>query len=309
MTCRLPFDERFRHRGVLALIVLAVLQLAGCQTLSRRGPIPRSVANCRQMTQQGRAAIERGDWTKAESLLGRATESCPVDSDARRFYAEALWQRGAREDALVQMRQAVENAPDDVALVLQYGQMQLDLGNVDDAWRAANRGLQLDPQLADAWRLRGRALRATGQLQGALANYQRGLALASSDRQLLWELAEVYQQMNQPERALVAVQSMLDLHSPGEEPASALKMQGCCLAKLGRHNDAADVLALACEKGTPSAELLGQLGKCQLVAGRFEAAQATFQQAQTLHPQAPATHNLQREVQVALEQGADRLRR
>jgi tetratricopeptide (TPR) repeat protein len=261
------------------------------------------------MTQQGRSAIERGDWTKAETLLSRATESCPIESDARRFYAKALWQRGAHADALRQMREAVENSPDDAALVLEYGQMQLDSGHHDDGWRAANRALEIDAQLADAWRLRGRVLRAMGQWQGALSNYQRGLAASPNDRQLLWEIAEIYEQMNQPERTLVSVQCLLDLHAPGEEPLSAIQLQGACLSKLGRHNDAIDLLASACERGTPSVALLGQLGKCQVSAGRLEAAQATLQQAQAMYPSASDTQNLQRELQVALQHDSGPLRR
>jgi tetratricopeptide (TPR) repeat protein len=293
----------------LALGVAVCLLVPGCQSLRQRGPVPRSVANCRQMTQQGQAAIERGDWGKAEQLLGRATESCPVDSDARRYYAEALWRRGAREDALRQMREAVECSPEDAQLVLDYGQMQLEVGSTDDAWRAANRALQIDAQLADAWGLRGRALRATGQLPVALTNYQRGLAIAPSDRQLLGELAELYQQLNQPERALMTVQTLLDLHSPGDEPARALELQGRCLASLGRPNDATESLTLACQRSAPTADLLLELGKCQLNSNQFEAAEATIQQAQSLHPDAPATVALQNEMQVALDQRSPPVRR
>ena len=56
-------------------------------------------------------------------------------------------------------------------------------------------------------------------------------------------------------------------------------------------------------------ELFTLLGTCRDFAGRFDAAQATLQQAQGMHPGAAETLRLQREVQVTLQHGDGRILR
>ncbi len=79
-----------------AIVAMGLCALAGgCRSLANRGPVSQSVANCRQLTQQGINAMERGDWKRAESLLSRAVQTSATDAEARRNYAETLWRRGA----------------------------------------------------------------------------------------------------------------------------------------------------------------------------------------------------------------------
>ena len=58
------------------------------------------MAACRDLSNQALAAIEQGQWQQAEGLLGNAIQTCPVDPDARRYYAEVLVKRGAVQEAL-----------------------------------------------------------------------------------------------------------------------------------------------------------------------------------------------------------------
>src|SRR5262245_54627057 len=77
-----------------ALLSFVLLGTTGCQMFRQQGPVPKQVAQARQLSQQGLTAMERGDLHSAETLLGEAVKACPADIDARRQYAEALWQRG-----------------------------------------------------------------------------------------------------------------------------------------------------------------------------------------------------------------------
>ncbi len=63
---------------------------------------------------------------------------------------------GERELAVQHLLQALAQAPDDAAVAVRAGEMQLALGQVDDARRMANRVLDLDPNDGGAWALRGR---------------------------------------------------------------------------------------------------------------------------------------------------------
>src|SRR5690242_17293589 len=149
-----PFMLSIRRAPCWFALTLALA--SGCRTLSSRGPVPESVASCRQLTQQGTSAMDRGDWKRAEALLSRAVQSSGNDADARRFYAEALWRRGARTEALVQMQHARRLAGEDPNLAVRTGELHLELGDTQSASQMVNEALRMDPKLANAWALRGR---------------------------------------------------------------------------------------------------------------------------------------------------------
>ncbi len=218
--------------------LLPALLLSGCRLPGREGPVPKSLATCRQLSQQGIAAAERGQQKQAESLLKQAVEVCPVDPEARRHYAEALWRRGARREAIAQLEEAGRLAGQDVTLLVRLAEMHLALGQRQLARQTAEQAIDLDPELSSAWAIRGRVTHAEGQARQALADFHRALGYAPDNRQVLLEIAELYRELNQPQRALATLHSLADTYSPGEEPQEVLHLMGLAYAALGRHEDA-----------------------------------------------------------------------
>ena len=116
-----------RRLAALSWIVCVLALLAsGCQLPHLRAPVSQRVANCRQLSQQGIAALERGEYEQAEALLAGAIKACDADPQARRYYAEALWQRGAGHEAITQLQQAVELSGEDAELMVRLAEMQLE---------------------------------------------------------------------------------------------------------------------------------------------------------------------------------------
>ena len=202
-----------RHIRLLAMLVLPTT-LAGCHLPGRDGPVSQSLATCRQLSQQGVAALERGQHEQAEKLLSKAVKACPADPEARRHYAEALWQRGDRTNAVAQLEQAARQSGDDAALHVRLAEMHLAMSRPDAARQSAEQAVQRNPRLAAAWIVRGQVLRAAGDTQQALADCQRALLFASDDRRALLEIAELQRQLNQPERALQTLQCLADTYTP-----------------------------------------------------------------------------------------------
>lgn len=228
--------------------------------------------------------MQRGDWRRAETLLEQAVQTNAHDVDARRSYAETLWQRGAKTEALAQLEAARKINPADPSLTIRTGEVLLELGQLNSASQLVDEALRVDPKFAPAWALKGRLASAAGKPHEALADFQRSLGYAGDSYDVTLQLAETYRQLNEPEESLVALQTLADRYPPGEAPQQVLHLQGLTLASLGRHEDAALVLAQATRRERPNADLLCHLAQAELHAGNAPRAQYALRQALALDP-------------------------
>ncbi len=279
--------------------VLAAVLLAGCRIPGRDGPVPQTLTNSRRLSQQGVSALEHGEQSQAETLLAQAVKACPVDAEARRHYAEALWFRGARQEAIAQLEEAGRLAGEDAWIQSRLAEMRLATGEVELARQNAEQALTLDPKSPAAWAVRGGVSRAVGQPREALADYLRALAYAPNDRAILWGIAELHRELNQPERAIQTLQTLADTYSPGEEPGHVLYALGLAYAALGRYDDGVDSLAAAVTHGSPTAEMYCQLGEAQLLAGHSAEAAIAAHHALELQPQFEPGRQLLDRIQLA----------
>lgn len=266
------------------LAAVGVATSPGCRLPGRDAALSKSVVTCRQLAQQGTSAMERNDWVLAENLFAEAVKTCPNDPEAHQRYAEALWHRGDRAKALAEMETAQRQAGDDDTLLVRSGEMRLALGQFGPARKDAEQALDLNPRSAAGWLLQGRISRATGQQRQALAAFHRALTYAPDSRDALLELAETHRELNEPERALMKLQSLAETYPAGEEPASVLYLQGLALSALGRHSDAVMTLRTARHRGPPAADLLARLADAEMRSGDPTAARQDAEAALGMDP-------------------------
>jgi len=280
----------------VAVIVLALAATtAGCQLGRAKGPVSPSLVISRQYSQQGVTAMEHGQWDAAEATLAKAVAACPADAEARRNYAEILWQIGRHSDAVAQLDEASRLSPEDAVLHTRIAEMRLALGENEAALAQAEQALNLDPRLSRAWTAHGRILRAAGQPRPALADYHRALGYAPDDRETLLETAATYRQVEEPQRALVVLQSLCDTYTPGEEPTPVLTLLAEIYGQVGRYQDSAGVLAVVLQRGPATPEVLFSMAQCQSQLGHRSEALAAARQAVALNPQhEPSLQLLQR---------------
>lgn len=266
------------QRRIALLAAAASLAIAvgapGCRTLRQHKVTPDSVAQCRQLSREGVAAMERGESDQARQLLDRAVAASPGDLDARRELGEVLWQEGARQEAMVHIEAAVRLDPKHAPTVVRSGEMLLELGAVDRALARAEEAVELDPSLGDAWALRGRVFQRRGEFDRALADLQQALRFSPHDAGVLIQTAELQYQLQRPQRCLATLHQLLEAYPLGERPRRALWLEGLAYAQVDRREDAVASLLAASQRGDPDPQLLSQLAQAQSVAGRpLEAAE------------------------------------
>jgi tetratricopeptide (TPR) repeat protein len=249
---------------------------------SKRRVVPESVTTCRELSREGITALESGQLDRAQALLTDAVTASPSDIEARRNLAEALWQKGASRDAVVQMEAAVRLDPRHGPTVVRAGEMLLAVGASQRAMQRAEQAIHLDANLAEAWALRGRLYRQRGDLDRALADLQYSLRFDPRDASALLEISQIQLEMGKPQRSLSTLHCLLDTYPPGQEPQQVLWLEGLAYGSLGRHQEAVESLHAASLRGQPRPDLLFQLARAEQSAGQREAATETLRTALAL---------------------------
>jgi tetratricopeptide (TPR) repeat protein len=224
--------RRFVFVGILVAGALSVM--SGCAILGRRSHSAAEVTAARELSRQGVAALEAGQPQQAEELLKKSLAASPDDASARRYMAETLWRRGAGDDAISQIVEAVRLEPTNATLMVRAGELHLAVGRREAAEDYAERAIRLDPTLAGAWALRGRCFEKMNLPDRALADLERAVELSPDRSDLLQEVASMYRRRGQNTRCLTSIYHLLDTYPSGEEPQSVLVMQGMTLMDLGR---------------------------------------------------------------------------
>jgi len=273
-----------RYAPQIALIGCAVMAIcaSGCATMRKPKLANGSIVACRQMSRDGVAAMELGQWDRAHELLTEAVRTSPMDIDARRHLAEVLWRQEKHRDAVVQLEAAVRIDPRHAPTVVRSGEMLLGIGSIDRSLQRAEEAIALDSSLAGAWALRGRISRQQGDLERALADMQQALRYSPHMPNVLLEVAEIQFSLKQPQRSLTALHRLLDVTTPGEEPQNVLWLEGLVYGALERRQDAVESLYAASLRGQPNAELFYHLAAAQHSAAQPAAAANSLQQALAL---------------------------
>ena len=294
-------QQVFLRVGLIFIALMTMLlMVSGCRLPGRDGPVSQSLVSSRQYCQRGVAAGERGQWQRAEELLSEAVRTCPTDPEARRHYAEALWQRGQGEEAIAELEEAIRLAVDCAELHVLLAEKRLAMGQVELARQSAQRAIDLEPKLGAAWAIRGRVKRAGGRPREALCDYHRALGLAPDDPAILLEIAEVYRELNEAQRALAALYRLADTYSPGEEPAQVLYLQGLAYGAVSRWEEAAESLSEALSRGPATPEVLVRLAEAELRVGRPVQAVTAAREALAVDPRHQPARALLAEAELAL---------
>ncbi|MBS1854875.1 MAG: tetratricopeptide repeat protein [Acidobacteria bacterium] len=137
----------------------------------------------------GRLLLERGRVDEAVANLRQAVELDPASAPAHTDLGAALLRQGKLDDARAQLRRAIALDPRYAPALYNLGLVEDRAGQTADAigqWRQA---LALNPDYREAHDRLADALYARGQAAEALAHWREGTRDAATLRQAAWVLA------------------------------------------------------------------------------------------------------------------------
>lgn len=154
---------------------------------------------------------QRGDFADAEPLLKRAAR---VDADNPHVlfnYANVLRALHKTDDALAWLTKAIAVSPNFADAYLNRGAILMARQELHGAIAEFDRAIAIAPSSA-AFANRGSALQQLGQLDEALGSYQRAIELAPSNPQNHFVLSEILAQMGRDDEAIDALERTIALN-------------------------------------------------------------------------------------------------
>ncbi len=219
----------------------------GCRVLRQRGA-DQQMAGARQLSLRGADALDRDRFQDAELLFSEALQCCPTDERAHWGYAQTLWQKGSKQEAIRHMQEAIRISGTDPEYMVRLGEMYLSIGDLPNAAQQAQLAISEDHRNPQAWSLLGDTHRSMKNWEQALTCYQRAMLLQPDYPEVQLATADIYRQLGRPQRALATLDRMVDLHPTEHSKPESLMVRGLALADMGHQREALAVLNRAADK-------------------------------------------------------------
>ena len=297
----------------VVLIVVAVMP--GCSLISPRTSKKNTVAESRNLWQEGISLQSRGEHHEAETRFAEAVALNEKDAEIRRNYAESLWHTGKKQESVEQLSEALTLAgKPDTRILLSLSEKCYDLGHNSTAVECAEKAIssadskwntieENRSQISRAWVIRARVHRLNNNFELALNDYHKAISLCPKDREVLSELATLQGEMGQPERALATWHSVSRLWPPSQgEPKQVVFGRGEAYMAMRQYHLACDQFTLANQRWPEDIGTYCRLAEAQLASGRTREASVVAQRAVEIAPQNPVCLALNEQVRVALTQ-------
>lgn len=209
-----------------------------------------------------------------------------VRREAESHYATGMQalSRGHLIEARVEFQQAIEQNREFGEAYLELGRTELSLGFFDDAHEhlelaLSHMGTKVQPLLALA-----DLYQQVEQPEDVISCLIDVLRERPRDTEIRCRLALLYCQLNQPKKALSAYRTALKFDS---QNLAANRQLGLLLASLGHEDEALVYLEVVCRLDPHDGYVRGLMGKLYASSGRFRQAEDSFNQALQLRRDDP----------------------
>jgi Tfp pilus assembly protein PilF len=273
-------------KASLLLAAICLLGFNGCHIFRSR-PVDLRSSMAREMTCDGIDAMQRGRTLEAQGLFAKAAQAAPDDQRIRAELARTLAVNGQLEQAIEQMRHAVALSGGEASYHVELGELYLQTKRLLQAREQADLALNANRRLAGAWSLRGRVEAELGQLEQARTSLHRALAHDHELSDVSFRLAQIYFELDQPQRSLAVLDNLTRRYTADDIPAEYILLDARALADLGQLDQSADRLALVADRPEPDPAILLELSRIHQLRGDLGNAKRTLMRGRELFTARP----------------------
>lgn len=277
--------------------------LTGCQSLHPFAQRTKErIHLARDWANNGIEAFQRGKLQQAKGLFKRATQESPEDFRARANLARTMHQSGETAEAIEQMQVGVQLSGNDPKLLVELGQMYLDVDQLTPAKRQAQLAIDAEPRFAPAYQLLGRIHQSRGQYDEALACFQKAAGYAPEELDVQLDIADTYVASQQQQKALATVEYVLAQHPADSQPSSAVVAKADLLMQMKQESMAVATLERAVRDQPGSKTILVRLAEAQVQTGQLSQARLTAARGREVFPDANEFQLLDQRIAQAQQQ-------
>ncbi len=238
---------------------------------------------CTTYSQKAQKAVKKRDWQTALQESEKALSLDPNFESARMYKGTALAGLDDYQGALSQYDFVLEHNPKNVDALYRREATNLRLGNYKQALDDANKLLALRPdtKLAYVFANRAAANYMLGEMQGAVRDYTKAIALSTPSPLLLGARAHAYHDLGQWDKAHQDYDSAIRL-SPKDPDLYIARAENWHSAKKEDKALADFAQALAISPASP--KVLTERGAYFAKVKQYDKALADFKQALSINP-------------------------
>lgn len=272
-----------------------VVLLPGCAWV--RAQAQHRSEKCGELCSKAAEARQAGRCDRADALLDEALKKSPHDYETQHQLADSLWEAGRKQQSLEILRRLKQSYPQDARLAISLAERLAAAGQNSDALECLQPALTAEPTATAALELKAKIEANQGDLDAALASYQRLCHQKTVSVDTYLRMGRLYLRRQQPDRAAPLFRiALVDPHASSAEQLEAQWQLGVAYSQAERWSEAADQLEHVVERRDMSADDWHTLAAVEYQTGNALAAGNAIQRALALNPQ----HAPSRELGAAL---------
>lgn len=233
----------------------------------------------------------------------------PIDPETRAeglyIHGTTLYLQGKFDEAILAFKEMEKLKPGDPRLPAAYGEIYLSQGKLKDALEQFEIAAQKDPRRSTNWSRIGFIKLQLGIHEEARSALRKAIALNPMDHVALEALAELDLQEGRLDEAVSHFTLAADASLTAETGGQLLVRAARELQKAGRDEEALKLLQSAAGRGSPSVDVLTELGELLIKSRRFEDAVGVLTQAAQRNRADPMLWELVGELYVSLDKPGD----
>lgn len=289
-----PRADRYTYLSHIGLYVIVVFGVAALMPRLRAGkPVIAVIAVGVLATLISITRMQAGYWHDSETLWRHAIEVTSNNYMAHNDLGTILLRENRPEAALVELRQAMELAPNFESPFVSAGSACMLMGHFDEAIGYYQKALQIHPSSAEDVSNLATALLKQGKSEEAIADYRKAVEFKPASAEMHYNLGHALAEIGRWADAIPSYRSALQLRPRDPKFHNNLAV---ALIRTATMDEALEELHRALEANPNYVEAHYNLGCLLISLNRRQDAVVHFTEVERLNPNYADTRERLREL-------------